>query len=84
MKRISFRGLKSYVSSNGSYEALTNTTIPEQFRLMVEKFPSKGAMTEVIKRKTFTFTELEDHTNNIAANLISACVAVQRPLGRKP
>ena len=71
MKRISLRGIKSYVSSSGSYEALTNTTIPEQFRLMVEKFPSKAAMTEIIKRKTFTFTEVEEHTNNIAANLIS-------------
>ena len=43
----------------------------QQLRETVEKFSGQRAVTEVSKRKNFTFDELEEHSNTLAANFVS-------------
>ena len=72
MKRIiTKRSLKSYVSGDPRGFKLTGTTVPEQLRATVDQFSESNAITEVAKGRSFTFAQLEAHTNAMAANLIS-------------
>ena len=72
MKRIiTRRSLKSYVAGDSRGFTLTGATLPDQLRATVEKFSESNAITEVAKQRSFTFGQLEAHTNALAANLIS-------------
>ena len=54
------------------HSALASVTInKQQLRETVEKFSGQRAVTEVSKRKHFTFDELENHSNILAANFVS-------------
>ena len=60
---------------------LTGTTIPAKLRETVDKNADRIAITEVAKGNSFTFSQLEQHTNAMAANLIGLGLKPQDRIG---
>ena len=60
---------------------MTGKTIPAKLRETVDKHADRIATTEVAKGTSFTFCQLEEHTNAMAANLISLGLKPQDRIG---